>query len=203
MMQLPRWHLYSVSFVEGGALMAVELIGAKLVTPFYGNSIYVWASALGFTLLGLMGGYFLGGWLSMRHARRNLLYAVVMASGVIVALMPVTAGLIIQLTSSLGLRLAILLSEFVILLPPVVLFGIVSPMIIRLITERVEEVGNSAGRIYAISTGGGILLNFLMGLYIIPFMGVRLSAWITAALLIATAAYFRFQKFPEPQSSTP
>jgi MFS family permease len=184
--------------------MAVELIGAKLVTPYYGNSIYVWASALGFTLLGLMGGYFLGGWLSLRHARRNLLYTVVMASGLTVATMPFTAGFITQATSSMGLRTAVLLSEMVILLPPVVLFGIVSPMIIRLITDRVEEVGNSAGRIYAISTGGGILLNFLMGLYLIPFMGVRVSAWITAALLLGTAAYFRFQRFDqEPQSTSP
>jgi MFS family permease len=202
-MQLPRWHLYSISLVEGGALMAVELIGAKLVTPFYGNSIYVWASALGFTLLGLMAGYFLGGWLSMRYPRRTLLYTVVLISGVIVALMPFTANFIISLTSSMGFKVAIMLSELVILLPPVMLFGVVSPMIIRLISERVEEVGNSAGKIYAISTGGGILLNFLMGLYLLPFAGVRMSAWITAGLLITFSGYFLLQKSPETQPSTP
>lgn len=179
-----------MSFVEGASLMAVELIGAKLVTPYYGNSTYVWASALGFTLLGLMAGYFLGGWLSMRYPQRRLLYRVVFVSGIIVALMPFTASGIIIATSGLGLKLAVILSEVVILLPPVMLFGIVSPMIIRLITDRVEEVGSSAGRVYTISTLGGILLNFLVGLYLIPFVGVQASAWITASLLCVSAGIF-------------
>ena len=198
-MQSPRWHLYTISFIEGGALMAVELIGAKLVTPFFGNSIYVWAAALGFTLSGLMAGYFLGGWLSVRYPQRRLLYGLVIASGILVALMPLTAPGIVSVTSSMGLRPAILISEFLLLFPPVLLFGVVSPMVIRLITEQVEEVGRSAGRIYALSTSGGILLNFIVGLLTIPFLGVRFSAWLTAALLCISAAYFLFQ--PSPNSS--
>jgi MFS family permease len=189
-MQPARWQLYVISFVEGASLMAVELIGAKLVTPFFGNSIYVWASALGFTLLGLMGGYFLGGWLSYRYPQRRLLYGVVLASGLFVALMPFTATGIVGLTSALGLKAAVMLSEFTLLVPPVLLFGIVSPMIIRLITAHVAEVGSSAGRIYTLSTVGGILFNFLMGLYLIPFWGVKASAWITAALLCCSAGIF-------------
>jgi predicted membrane-bound spermidine synthase len=189
-MQPARWQLYVISFVEGASLMAVELIGAKLVTPFFGNSIYVWASALGFTLLGLMSGYFLGGWLSYRHPQRRLLYGVVLASGLLVALMPLTATGIVGLTSGLGLKTAVMLSEFTLLVPPVLLFGIVSPMIIRLITAHVAEVGTSAGRIYTLSTVGGILFNFLMGLYLIPFLGVKASAWITASLLCCSAGVF-------------
>lgn len=202
-MQPPRWHLYLISFVEGGALMAVELIGAKLVTPHYGNSIYVWASALGFTLMGLMVGYFLGGWLSERFPKRKVLYAMVLASGGLVALMPFTAQFIVAATSGMGLKLGIMLSESVILFPPVMLLGVVSPMVIRLITQHLEEVGNSAGRIYAISTIGGVALNFLMGLYLIPFVGVRLSAWITAGTLILFSMSLLIQKRKpiEPHSS--
>jgi MFS family permease len=190
MKQSPIWHLYMISFIEGGALMAVELIGAKLVTPHYGNSIYVWAAALGFTLLGLMSGYFLGGWMSMRFPNRRILYTMVFISGLVVAAMPITAAFILAVTSHLPLKIAVMISELLILLPPVVLFGVVSPMIIRLITLRVEDVGSSAGRIYAISTAGGIVLNFFMGLYSIPFIGVRYSAWLTAALLAISAGYF-------------
>lgn len=200
-MQPARWQLYVISFVEGASLMAVELIGAKLVTPAYGSSIYVWASALGFTLLGLMAGYFIGGWLSYRYPQRKLLYRVVFAAGLIVALMPFTAGGVMQLASGMGLKTGIMLSEFVILLPPVLLFGIVSPMIIRLITTEVAEVGSSAGRIYAISTVGGILLNFMMGLYLIPFVGVRESAWITAGLLCLAAGTMMLLSKPQAQNA--
>jgi len=32
--------------------MAVELMGAKLVAPFYGNSLYVWTAVLTIAVLG-------------------------------------------------------------------------------------------------------------------------------------------------------
>ena len=62
--QLPfrRNILLLVAFIEGGAVMAIELAGAKMVAPFYGTSLYVWASVLAVTLSGLTTGYFLGGW---------------------------------------------------------------------------------------------------------------------------------------------
>ncbi len=41
--------------------MAVELVGAKLLAPYFGTSLYVWAAALGTTLGGLTLGYFFGG----------------------------------------------------------------------------------------------------------------------------------------------
>ncbi len=198
-MQPARWQLYVISFVEGASLMAVELIGAKLVTPAYGNLIYVWASALGFTLLGLMCGYFLGGWLSYRYPDHKLLFLIVFFSSILVALMPLTASGILGLVSSMGLKTGIMVSEFAILFPPVLLFGIVSPMVIRLITDDVQEVGNSAGRIYAISTIGGILLNFLVGLVLLPWVGVKETAWLVAGSLAVTAATFLLFTKPDPQ----
>ncbi|MEM0998698.1 MAG: fused MFS/spermidine synthase [Bacteroidota bacterium] len=201
----PVWHLYMVSFIEGGALMAVELIGAKLITPFYGNSIYVWASVLGFTLGGLVIGYFVGGRFSARSPSRATLYKIVIASGILVALLPLVAPLILAMTSGMEFRLAILLSAMLILLPSIILFGMVSPMVIRLLTQRLEEVGRSAGTIYGVSTLGGILLNFTMGLLLIPFLGLRFSALLTSALLIGLPLIFLLTgrgnaSVPDPQS---
>ena len=38
--------LFLVLLIEGGALMAVELMGSKLAAPFYGSSLYVWTAVL-------------------------------------------------------------------------------------------------------------------------------------------------------------
>ena len=46
--------IYILSFIEGGTVMLVELCGAKLLAPYYGTSIYVWAATLGVTLGGLI-----------------------------------------------------------------------------------------------------------------------------------------------------
>ena len=47
--------------------MAVELMGAKLVAPFYGNSLYVWTAVLTITVLGLTLGYYTGGRLAKKE----------------------------------------------------------------------------------------------------------------------------------------
>ena len=63
--------LFLVLLIEGGALMAVELMGAKLVAPFYGNSLYVWTAVLTITVLGLTLGYYAGGRLAETRSVRN------------------------------------------------------------------------------------------------------------------------------------
>lgn len=42
-----------VLFVEGASLMAVELMGAKLLAPFYGSSLFVWTTVLALSAFGL------------------------------------------------------------------------------------------------------------------------------------------------------
>ena len=52
------------SFIEGGSVMFTELISAKLVAPYFGSFLYVWASVLRITLGSLATGYYTGGYLS-------------------------------------------------------------------------------------------------------------------------------------------
>jgi len=62
--------------------MACELIGAKLVAPYFGGSLYVWASVLAVTLGGLAAGYFLGGSFSKKYDNRKLLFYVLLLAGI-------------------------------------------------------------------------------------------------------------------------
>lgn len=177
------WFLFVVSFIEGGAVMAVEIVGAKLVGPYYGNSLYVWAAVLGLTLGGLTTGYFAGGAVSRRFPTRRALYVIMLVSAVLVALMPWTARAIMEATLGMDLRAGITLSALVFLFPPLVFFGMVSPMIIRLVTTHDSKVGHAAGTVYAISTTGGILATYIAAFYAIPHIGMNESLLITAALL--------------------
>ena len=55
-----KW-FFILAFIEGGSVMAIELLGAKMLAIYYGNSLYVWTSVLSITLAGLAAGYFAGG----------------------------------------------------------------------------------------------------------------------------------------------
>ena len=179
-----RKYLLLLSFLEGSAVMACELIGAKMLAPYFGTSLYVWAAALGLTLGGLMTGYFTGGILSKRYQNKPaLLYWIMIAAGFFTALMPYTSEWIMQSTLGWPLQWGAVFSLSVFMFPPLVFMGMVSPVIINLLNTEVKGAGNSAGTVYAISTLGGILTTFLFGFYIIPNMGINYPAVVTGALL--------------------
>ena len=191
------WYLISISIIEGGAVMAVELLGAKLIAPSYGASLYVWATTLAVTMGGLTTGYLLGGVISEKYPNKNVLHYIVLASAIFVSIMPTTSSIIMDATLSMNLKIGIVISSLCFVFPPLVFFGMVSPLIIRLISREVSEVGNSVGTIYSISTLGGIATTFLFGFYFIPTMGLTFSTYLTAfALFVFPIYYFiRFRSF--------
>lgn len=178
------YFLLFASFVEGGALMGVELLSSKIIAPYYGTSLYVWASVLGFTMGGLASGYFIGGLLSEKKqvSVKGLMWLFCI-SGFFVWLMPHSASWIMETTLSFDIRSGIITSCAFFMLPPVICFGMVSPIIIRLLTQSKEKIGFSAGLVYTISTIGGILLTFLTGFYLISTLGIRLSVNLASLYL--------------------
>ncbi|HIA10615.1 MAG TPA: hypothetical protein EYN69_00890 [Flavobacteriales bacterium] len=186
-----NWFLFLVLLIEGGALMAVELIGAKLIAPFYGNSLYVWAAVLSTTLGGLTIGYYTGGNLSSKHPNQKTLIKIIAVSALLVLAMPTVSGVVMEATLGLELRTGIVLSCILFLTPPLVAFGMVGPMVVRLLTDKVENVGRVAGTVYFTSTVGGIITTFLFGFYLIPFWGLKMSSYLTGgALAILPLLFF-------------
>ncbi len=112
--------------------MAVELMGAKLVAPFYGGSLYVWTAVLTITVLGLTLGYYAGGRLSKKRPSERVLFSILGISALLVLALPLTASISMDLTRGLGLIIGICITCFLLLLPPMLCFGIVGPLVVRL-----------------------------------------------------------------------
>ena len=117
--------------------MAVELMGAKLVAPFYGNSLYVWTAVLTITLLGLTLGYYSGGRLSKNGASETNLFVVLGISAVLVLALPFTASISMALTKGMGLIAGICITGIFLLLPPMLCFGMVGPMVVSLMSSYI------------------------------------------------------------------
>lgn len=187
-MNLSKILLFLVVFLEGGSLMAVELLGAKIINPYFGISPYVWAAVLAITLTGLAFGYLVGGKLSKRNFPARLLWKVILAAALIIFILPQISSYLLDGLIDMKFEVGVVLAAFFVLAVPLFLFGIVSPVIIELITVEQSNSGKSAGLVYAISTLGGILFTFLFGFYLIPYHGVALSS-IYIAILLAIAAF--------------
>jgi predicted membrane-bound spermidine synthase len=175
--------LLLLSFLEGASVMAAELLGAKMMSPYFGSSLYVWSAVMAITLGGLAGGYFTGGILSEKKGTYQSLYMVLVVAAIFTAVMPFVAGLAFGLFGSMSILPAVILSSGLVLFPPVFLMGAVSPLIIKLVSHQGMQAGRASGTVYAISTVGGILATFLFGFWIIPTFGLRIPAVITGCIL--------------------
>jgi len=178
-----RRFLYLVAFIEGASVMAIELAGAKMIAPFFGTSLFVWASVLAITLGGLAAGYFAGGWATFRFPPLKLLFWELLIGTLLIALMPFLAVKFMSLTGGMGLRLGSLFSSFSFMFLPLLCMGMISPTLIQLQNKELKGTGKTAGTVYAISTLGGIIMTLLMGFYFLPEWGIRLSVFFSALLL--------------------
>jgi predicted membrane-bound spermidine synthase len=88
-------------------------------------------------------------------------------------------------TDALGIRGGSLAACGAYLLPPVTCLAMAPPLVTALINQRIEDSGQSAGRVYAMSTVGGILATFLAAFVLIPGAGITNTAFLTAGLLLA------------------
>ena len=171
--------------------MNVELLGAAMETPFYGNSLYVWTSVIGITLAGLAAGYFLGGLVSKKFPQTNTLFYLLLLAAMLVVVMPFWGNLVMIRTLDWGYMAGGIISCTLFLFPPLVCFGMTSPVIIKLITDKISNAGNIAGNVYAVSTAGGIITTFLTGFYILPIYGLKVCIIANVIVLtIISLSYF-------------
>lgn len=176
---LARPLLLPLVFVSGMASLAVEFGASRLLAPYFGTSLYVWGVLIGLILVYLSAGYVIGGRLADRHPRDDVLYQITAWAGLWIGVIPLVSYPILLLSQqgfkelSVGLVAGTLLAVVVLFAAPVILLGCVSPFAIRLLLRDVETGGNTAGRVYALSTAGSILGTFLPVFWFIPTYGTR------------------------------
>jgi spermidine synthase len=180
-------------FVVGSASLGAEIAAARLMAPFFGASTIVWANVIGVVLVSLSVGYWLGGRFADRHPHRRGLCTLVLIAALAVGLIPFVADPFLDISVDAldeveaGAFIGSLIAVSVLVAPPVMLLGTVSPYAIRLAVERIEEAGAVAGRIYAISTVGSLAGAWLSALLLIPVLGTR-RTFLTFALACAVVA---------------
>src|SRR5213082_131373 len=171
--------LLPLVFISGMASLGVEFGASRLLAPYFGTSLYVWGVLIGLILIYLSAGYVIGGRLADKYPREEVLYQITAWSGLWIGIIPLVSYPILLISQqgfkevSVGLVLGTLLAVVLLFAAPVILLGCVSPFAIRLLLRDIETGGNTAGRVYALSTAGSILGTFLPVFWFIPTFGTR------------------------------
>ncbi|MEK7817143.1 MAG: fused MFS/spermidine synthase [Actinomycetota bacterium] len=186
--------LYLLVFAAGMTTMATEMSASRLLAPFFGNSLFIWANLIGLILIYLTAGYWLGGKLADRRPEAKLLCSLTLAAAVMIAILPFASRPVMSLAVkgleqiSAGAFLGSFAVTVLLFAAPVTILGMVPPFAIRLRLTGVETAGNVAGSLYALSTAGSILGTFLPVLLLIPWVGTRNTMLLFAAVLAAVSA---------------
>ncbi len=180
--------LFLVISLSGACVLVLEIAGTRVLGPFYGVSLFLWSALISVTLAALAAGYALGGRWADRGPRPARLGAVLAAAGVWVVAIPWLRAPLLAVSEGWGLRAAVLFTSCALFFPPLMLLGMVSPYAIRLASRRVEEVGRTAGDLFAVSTLASVAAALLTGFVLIPSLGVTRLLVGTGAVLFAAAA---------------
>ena len=185
-----RKFLYFTAAVTGAGILIVEILGAKMLSPFLGTSHFVWTAQIAVTLVALSVGYYTGGWLVDQSPKLNRLYYAILGAAVyLAATVPMVKPICLKLMK-LPLEWATLLASGFLFLIPLALLAMTGPFLVRLLTESVRSIGLSVGRLSAISTLGSVCGTLLIGYVLIPRFPNSVTMLITAGILIALSAIY-------------
>jgi hypothetical protein len=181
---------YVVAGWSGFFVMLVELLGGRLIAPYFGNSIYVWGSIIFVFMLGLAIGYLLGGLYSSRAP------SVPKLCGLLALAALVTLPCILFAEPLLGAlfdhvedpRLGSLLACFALFFLPAIASGTISPYAVRILVRDAGSSGRRAGYLYFVSTVGSSAGTLLTSFFLVLWFEVNTILGGAMAISLALAA---------------
>lgn len=175
--------LYVTAFAAGFVIMALELLGFRVLAPYFGYSIYVSGSLIGIVLSALAIGYIVGGRIADRNARLEILWGLILAAALLSFLGGLLYRNVLNWFEPIGPIYGALLGSIVIFGPSMVLLSMVSPFIIKMISCE-GRIGRSAGNIYGAATIGSIAGVFLTSFLLLPAVGSAMTFNIAGTTLL-------------------
>ena len=134
------------AFIVGGVLMGFEMLSSRYLYPHFGGGIGTWAGLISTILLALAIGYFAGGAVVDRFPSPRVIAAAIAVSAIYLALIPAAADDVIHaILRGVGDGPAgIITASAALLLIPMSLLGMFSPVSLRLIIRSTDEAGRWA-----------------------------------------------------------
>jgi spermidine synthase len=166
--------------------MSLEMVAPRLIAPILGNSIYTWTSIIGFVLLGLSLGNFLGGRLADRGFKLDLLGKLYLTTAVLISAINIILNQkeFVSLISWSVIWDNLIMSALLFLLPSFLL-ATTQPLIIKSALKDQAHLGRGYGQIAASSSIGSLLGVFLTGFYLISTIGSKNLIQIIFLLILA------------------
>jgi hypothetical protein len=188
--------LFFLVFCLGILSMGLQLVASRVLAPFFGSSILVWAALITTFLAAFSIGSFLGAAISAKpFPLQRKTMAIVMSVGCATLLFNSFACYVVcdwvdLRIESLPAKLIVtcLLLYFI----PITSLSTINPVCVAYYDRREKSAGLSAGVLTGVSTLGNIAGVLGAALVLMPTFGIQhlLQAWWISSLLIQLSLWF-------------
>lgn len=186
------WVVLLLAFTSGFIIMSVELLGGRILAPYFGSSIYVWGSIISIFMVALSVGYLIGGRLSVLSPNlgRYGLFFLLAALGLLPIVLFANQAMDAVFAAIDDPRYGSLLASTLLFFIPTAILGMIAPYSVRLMVNDTDHSGQVAGGLYFVSTLGSALGTLLTSFYLVLWfdMNTILLAMITVLLLAGVLA---------------
>jgi len=179
-----------LAFGGGFVIMALELLGGRILAPYFGNSIYVWGSIISVFMLSLALGYLIGGYISLARPSLGRFAALFLLGAIVTGPLVFCADPLLKVVFDHveDPRYGSLLAASVLFLAPTVVLGTISPYSVRLMVDETAQSGRVAGMLYFISTLGSALGTLATSFYFVLWFEIDTIVLLLTGALLALAA---------------
>lgn len=182
--------IYLLAFSGGFTVMSIELLGGRIMSPYFGSSIYVWGSIITVFMLSLSLGYLGGGRLSLANPSLTRFGLIFLGGGVAMVPLILTGDLVMDWVF---LRIedprygSLAASSFLFVVPTIVL-GMIAPYSVRLLVREAHTSGHVAGTLYFVSTLGSALGTLATSFYLVLWLEVNTILFVLVATMLLMGA---------------
>lgn len=191
--------LFSLS---GFISLVYEVAWFRILTMTIGNTVYAFSVMLATFLFGLALGSYLISFFADKIKNKLFFFALVQISIGLSAmvLLPLFGNLpmvfldILKISqvSFWNVQAVNFITSFVAIIIPTIFMGMTLPLVVKIVTEDIKEVGFKVGTLYAGNTIGSTFGSLLGGFLLIPFLGVKFTIIFMVCLNIMIGAYLVF-----------
>lgn len=178
--------IFSV-FITGACVLIVEIVAVRVLSPYYGNTIFTTSSVITVILVALSIGYYAGGRIADKKPSLKWFFGIILVSGMMLLFFHFIGKIVLPLLGDvLSLKSGPLVSSLLLFLIPALLLGTLSPYAVKLQSMRQSHlgIGSVSGKIFFWSTLGSITGSLLAGFYLIPRFGLDNIFISTSVVLI-------------------
>ena len=187
--KIEQWQnplIYLLAFSSGFCIMGIELLGGRILAPFFGSSVHIWGSIITVFMLSLSFGYLAGGKLSTKATSLNRYGIIFICAGI--TILPVAfwsewfmEAIFLAVEDT---RYGSLLASMVLFFIPTVILGMISPYSVRLLVTDKNKSGQVAGFLYFVSTLGSALGTIFTSFYFVLLFEVNNIITVYSGVLV-------------------